>query len=150
MMSNCCNTYLPFKKYKELKMKEGFWIENFLKDTACVNCYFLSLYGTIDENQLKLKMNERIKKRYNENCNCGVFYPYKNHIENIKEGTCVAPMMPLYSCVNCYILKRYGTLDKETLKKIRVEEALKRNNERKIRKEALKKIKEMENIEKEN
>lgn len=130
-----CNNVFLYKDYKEKKEKDGFLVSLDLKDDDCVNCHFEMIYGTIKEDDLKSLMSERIKKRFNVECNCGCYYPYKKHVQSqTAKGKLIAPMMPLDKCYNCYFISKYGTLDSDIIKKKRVEDSLKRiNNLKKLK-----------------
>lgn len=130
-MCKCKNTFL-YKDYKERKEKEGFLVSIDINMDDCVNCYFNLKYNTHNEDEVKEKMTVMTKKRYNTECHCGCYYPYKKHIEEQnKKGKMVAAMIPLEKCYNCYFINKYGTIDKEKIKAARIEESLKRINVRK-------------------
>lgn len=108
-----CKKPLTYADYKKQKEKEGFFVSMELKDSDCVQCYFEKILGKHNEEDRDDLLNKRVKSRYNVDCQCGTYYPYSLIVNSHKEkGRLVAPMMPLTKCYNCYLLKKYGTLDR--------------------------------------
>ena len=118
-----CGEYQGYSEYKNEKELEGFLIDLSLKDYDCVNCYNELTYGTSDEVELLDLKKEKTLSKYYAHCGCGCYYPYEKHAQSAKDkGQNVAPMISLKDCYNCFKIRKYGTIDPETIQAIKLED----------------------------
>lgn len=111
-----CENYKSYKEYKEEAEQLGYFVSLDIKDEDCIECYFTNLLGEHDIKDRTELLSKRVKARYNTKCSCGHYYPYSKLLEKRRlENKLVSPMMPLTDCYNCYLMKRYGTLDRKSI-----------------------------------
>ncbi|MBM25465.1 MAG: hypothetical protein CL760_07260 [Chloroflexi bacterium] len=136
MSKNCkCGEYQRYSEYKNEKEEEGFLIDLILKDDDCVNCHNKLIYGTSDEVELLDIKKEKTLSKYDAHCSCGCYYPYEKHVQTAKnKGQNIAPMIPLKDCYNCFKIRKYGTIEPETIQTMKLEDAKNRVASRESRK----------------